>query len=86
MNENELYKLGDPYRDRLFYMQVIHDLFSEHFNIELCWADCVLYAHEDGLQESISVCPLDPEICDYCGKASHYTKDHNILPDVVIEI
>ena len=57
---------GNPYSDidRIWVIKTIHDLLALYLDIELCWADCVWYAHEDSDMsvEDIGLC----KNCGYC--------------------
>ena len=50
--------------DTLWVMELVHGLLKEHFDIELCWANCVHYAHTDSQMEvqDIGLC----KECGYC--------------------
>ncbi len=62
-SQDSPYGQGDV---RLWAIQTIHDLFREHLDVDLCWASCVHYAHEDMNEkaEDIALCIK----CGYCGK------------------
>ena len=62
--------------DTLWVMKLVHGLLKEHFDIELCWANCVWYAHTDS-QMSVE----DIGLCTECGYCKPYDSSHTKVID-----